>query len=1002
MTKFYLTLLMAIAISAPGSAQRMLSLQDGVFSSELSEPTVKRSVTPIDGGYKVKYVFEKALLVPDDIYPETETVVYNGFVTNGSPEMPSFPYSSESFAIPTGFEADIVNVNEDVISIKSQPAPGRLPKFISDTTEYSAENVSPVNSNINGLYPSSSVIDNGWNEYNGIKIANIGIIPVRYDVASGDAIFCKSIEYDIIFSPAIMPTSLNSDTTNSELGAYFDDPFLSASTVNWEWEKEQYDLAVAASTNGVLNLTPKNYLIIAATSYKQQVEKFIDWKKTLGFNAKALYKNNWTPDEILSAIKGESNLSYLLLVGNNTQVPGKEIYFSGIGNVITDILYACPNYKNGNYVPEISCGRLPVNTADECATVINKIIDYEKNPVNLDAFYNTNLFMTVFQGNYHALTRNSQTTYEISKYVESQGKTIRREFYANSGNPQTWKDPGLDENGVMCDPCPVPSFLRKPIYPWNAGASDISAAINSGCSNVFYFGHGIDKQWNGPSFNTTNVSNLTNGAKLPVIFSMACMTGNYKNSGSLAEKFLTKGGGGAISVFGFTNTTAESYTDVMSLSIYNGLYPSPGLKPIITLEGNQAINFKGSAKAIIELGSLHKLALASIYQMFANINLAFIGDYLDAEAAMFTLFGDPSMNMYLEKPTQHKSIVSNNGSSYSISVPSPYVVTTYDKKTGINMNYSGTAIFNLPSDPSQFYICVHAPGKKPYIIEPSSIRKAAQNTSDENQLVREDRLWKYFSYGNLFMEPTSDIYVNLRFDGTTEIDGKTYYNCCVWQQGKEYNEENVALIAYMREENGDVFVRYIPDILLSTTVKGIYLLPYPVVFPFYSTEEEFYKYAEEEYLLYKPGLSVGESFFTTDDETVVNRKFEVSHKDEVECNGVYRDLLDYKSEYRIWYNYLEGIGSLYGFLPFANTQTRFLSDYEWDLIEVYDSTGLRIFSVEDSTLSIDRVQGDSEIEGTIYHTLQGLEVASPSAPGIYIKTTLFCNGTKKSEKIIIK
>ena len=36
-----------------------------------------------------------------------------------------------------------------------------------------------------------------------------------------------------------------------------------------------------------------------------------------------------------------------------------------------------------------------------------------------------------------------------------------------------------------------------------------------------------------------------------------------------------------------------------------------------------------------------------------------------------------------------------------------------------------------------------------------------------------------------------------------------YSNCYVWKEEEEFSEENAILIAYMREENGKVYARYI-------------------------------------------------------------------------------------------------------------------------------------------------------------------------------------------------
>lgn len=95
----------------------------------------------------------------------------------------------------------------------------------------------------------------------------------------------------------------------------------------------------------------------------------------------------------------------------------------------------------------------------------------------------------------------------------------------------------------------------------------------------------------------------------------------------------------------------------------------------------------------------------------------------------------------------------------------------------------------------------------PTLESPKVERTAPAST--ENRVVREDRTWRYYSALNCNMEPSQDIYLDVRFSGTTEIDGMEYSNCYVWKEEEEFSEENAILIAYMREENGKVYARYI-------------------------------------------------------------------------------------------------------------------------------------------------------------------------------------------------
>lgn len=85
-------------------------------------------------------------------------------------------------------------------------------------------------------------------------------------------------------------------------------------------------------------------------------------------------------------------------------------------------------------------------------------------------------------------------------------------------------------------------------------------------------------------------------------------------------------------------------------------------------------------------------------------------------------------------------------------------------------------------------------------------------SATEKKIVKEGQTWRYHSDLNASMEPSTDIYLDLCFSGSTEIDGQEYLNCYVWKTNDVFSEETAALIGYMREdESGKVYVRYIAD-----------------------------------------------------------------------------------------------------------------------------------------------------------------------------------------------
>ena len=98
-----------------------------------------------------------------------------------------------------------------------------------------------------------------------------------------------------------------------------------------------------------------------------------------------------------------------------------------------------------------------------------------------------------------------------------------------------------------------------------AGAPQASAEIvrdlNEGSAIVGYFGHGSLTQWGKDNlFTVKDGAALQNGAKVPVIINMTCLTGLFTHPKvqSLAETLLWKSDGGAVALLAPTSLTLGS------------------------------------------------------------------------------------------------------------------------------------------------------------------------------------------------------------------------------------------------------------------------------------------------------------------------------------------------------------------------------------------------------------------------------------------------------------
>lgn len=86
----------------------------------------------------------------------------------------------------------------------------------------------------------------------------------------------------------------------------------------------------------------------------------------------------------------------------------------------------------------------------------------------------------------------------------------------------------------------------------------------------------------------------------------------------------------------------------------------------------------------------------------------------------------------------------------------------------------------------------------------------------ENQFIREDRVWNYIIHS---IGEVNYYLFKMKFDGTTEIDGKTYHNlktydCFGYNYDRETGQSTLVeevestSVFYLREEEGKVYVYY--------------------------------------------------------------------------------------------------------------------------------------------------------------------------------------------------
>lgn len=224
---------------------------------------------------------------------------------------------------------------------------------------------------------------------------------------------------------------------------------------------------------------------------------------------------------------------YCILVGSTGSTP----YCFNSYNQITDkVLSSVDSFGES----EIFLGRLYVSNTTELQTEVQKILDYETGgQVNNDA--NVLLVAHKEQGQY----------FDFESYQE----TVRNASYAQ-----------ITPNFSTC-------YGTNPML----GNSDITNRIQNGVGVVAYMGHGGRCSWLhwssvSDSFANVDAAALTNGALTPVVWSIACYTGDLRVGPSLANGFLKNAQGGSVAFYGAMDETYGSIVEVLNDSLFQAVY----------------------------------------------------------------------------------------------------------------------------------------------------------------------------------------------------------------------------------------------------------------------------------------------------------------------------------------------------------------------------------------------------------------------------------------------
>jgi subtilisin-like proprotein convertase family protein len=162
---------------------------------------------------------------------------------------------------------------------------------------------------------------------------------------------------------------------------------------------------------------------------------------------------------------------------------------------------------------------------------------------------------------------------------------------------------------------------KRYTYTYSATTSQVVGDLNSGISQLTYSGHGSINSWSdGPAMNSSHVNGLTNTDMLPIVQSYSCLTGSF-NSACFGETW-TLAPNGAVLFFGASTYSQWDEDDILERGVYDAWF-------------GEAYNW---------VRGMFNEGLWDVHQYYGGGGLT--RNYYEK----YTVFGDPSLDMYTDPP----------------------------------------------------------------------------------------------------------------------------------------------------------------------------------------------------------------------------------------------------------------------------------------------------------------------------------------------------------------
>ena len=488
----------------------------------------------------------------------------------GSPELLQTAFS---LIVPEGSQPETEILSEqftEVTHFALAPSKGKLYRNVNPENVPYAKNTDYQSANY--LMGSAAAVGEEYQlrDFHGVSIK---VFPFDYNPSSQTLKVYSSVTVKVRFNSG---RSVSAPVKNNRtFDAVYADHFLNYTAFRGTPVTEEGDI-----------------LIIAPETFMEAMQPYVNWKIRTGYNTEIvpLSTAGSTANMIknyISSYYTEHNLAFVIIVGDNAQFPTPTVSGNKSDNYFTELV------GNDSY-PDIILGKISAENVSQVETQVQRFVEYEQNPPETSHFSS---FMGIASN--QGPGDNSEYDYQ---HIRNINNKLLNYTYTSGYELFEGSQGGLDASG-------------------NPTASMVATGVNAGVGIITYCGHGDVQMWVSSGFNNGNVNSLTNVGKLPFIYSVACVNGEYHTGTCFAEAWLRATHNGQPSgAVGFTGSTI------------NQPWNSPMCAQdamIDRLVGTDPSNQKFTYGGIFFNGMIHMLDVYNDVEVFRT----------------WILFGDPTLHV---------------------------------------------------------------------------------------------------------------------------------------------------------------------------------------------------------------------------------------------------------------------------------------------------------------------------------------------------------------------